>query len=299
MHTQFYDQVLTEIQSGNVKDGVTLLVGMLDTVSHDECQFTAASTSLKAHDLWALLLEDPMCGLANAVPRQPDLLIDLICDHPLDVATSSTGQRLFEVTTSLTFARAIRERAKIAEEKLVRAWQAGAQICILGIDNLRALRSLENQYLSNIIFVDPDPRSLQRSMDAFGPSLHCVNATPEAFLKSSAEATAPFDLICATALADHLQPAALEALLSLGRDCLAAQGALQIASFVPQHLGTGWRRACLGWDINCHNEPQIAASAARAGLCARTYRDTSDSVIWSEFRRANKELNEGGLRNGY
>ena len=299
MHTQFYDQVLTEIQSGNVKDGITLLVGMLDTVSHDECQFAAASTLLKAHDLWRLLLEDPICAFANALPRQPALLVDLICDQAVPASTSSTGRRLFEVTSSLTFARAIRERVKITDDKLVRAWQAGSKTCILGVDNLRALRSLAGQDLSNITFVDSDPLNLTRSEAAFGPSLIRLNASTEQFLCGSAKTGARFDLICATTAADYLAPDALAAFFLRGRTRLSNQGVLQIASFVPQHLGSGWRRACLGWNINGHTASQITHSAARASLVASSYRDTTDSVIWSELRLANEKLTKVEPKNGH
>ncbi len=293
MHTQFYDQILTEIQSGNVKDGITLLVGMLDAVAQDESALAAASASLKAHDLWALLLEDPICALANAVPREPALMVDLIRDQSALTEGSSTAHRLFEVTACLTFARAIRERQKTAEEKLVRAWQAGAQICILGGDNLRALRTLEHQDLSNITFVDPDPLCLVRSNAAFGNSLVTVNAAPKDFLSTSLGARAPFDLICATTVADQRATAALGALLGLARNWLSQNGTIHIASFVPQHLGSGWRRVCLGWEIECHTEAQITQSAAQAGLSTRTYRDITDSIVWGEFRLANETSSRG------
>lgn len=293
MHSQFYDQVLTEIQSGNTRDGITLLVGMLDAVSHDQAKFDAASLSLKAHDLWALLLEDPICAQANAVPRQPDLLVDLICEQPARITASSTGRRLFDVTASLTFARAIRERAKVAEEKLVRAWQAGARICILGQENLRALRSLAGQDLSNVTLIEPDALLLNSSEATFDRSLIRINTSAEDFLSAR---QAPFDLICATTAADHSTPLELSDLLARGCHSLTEQGSFQIASFVPGHLGTGWRRACLGWDIECHSE---ANGAAPAGLSARTYRDTTDCIVWREFRLTNEDQDKGDTNNGY
>lgn len=298
MHTQFYESILTEIQSGNVKDGVTLLVGMLDALAGDHRALSAASSALKAHELWALLLEDPICASANAVPREPDILVDLICNQPALTAASSTARRLFEVTSSLTFARAIRERAKLAEEKLVRAWQTGAKICILGADNLRALRTLAGQDLSNIIFVDSDPQTLARSTAIYGNSIIGVNASPEAFLSAAPSNHAPFDLICAATLADQHGPEALGDLLSKARNWLTQNGTLHTASFVPQHLGSGWRRVCLGWDIECHTEAHITQSAADAGLNARTYRDITDSVIWAEFRLGNETSSRGDLDNG-
>lgn len=298
MNTHFYDQILTEIQSGNVKDGITLLVGMLDAVCHDGSTFAAATASLKSHNLWSLLLEDPICASANATPRQPALLVDLICDQAAPASTSSTGQRLFEVTLSLTFARAVRERAKLAEEKLVRAWQTGANICVLGAGNLRVLRSLAGQDLSNITFVDPDPLCLARSKATFGDSLTGVNASLDSFLGASPTARAPFDLICATTLADQRAIAALGTLLRAARNWLTENGAMHIASFVPQHLGSGWRRACLGWDIECHSDAHITQIAADAGVSARTYRDTTDSVVWAEFRLEDETSSRGDLDNG-
>jgi hypothetical protein len=285
-HSKFYTSILTELQAGNVQGGITLLVGMLDAVADDGVALRLASDELKTHDLWQLLLQEPLCAHAAAHPGDIHALGDMICLDGHQSVTSSTGFRLFGVTSDLTFSRAFRERRRQAGEILVRAWQAGRSICLPGCSDFGALAALAGQDLSNIIIADANPDCLARLKDQLGPSINTVDEEALSFLKNAAVTGQRFDLICATELLDALAPDDLAATLSAMQGALAADGKILTASLLPDHLGNGWRRACLGWAIHCHDELQVERAASAAGLTARSYRDATDCVVWAELKLA-------------
>ncbi len=297
-HQRFFDAVLTELQSGQVKDGVTLLVGMLDTVGEDAAAMNAAREELKAHDLWQLLLQEPLCAYAASHPGQSRSLGDILCRDIRPCSISSTGVRLFGATTKLTFSRAFRERRRQASEILIRSWQSGRSIFIPGCADFSALSPLAGQDLSNIFVADSNEECLERLRDTLGPSINRVNEDALAFAKRSAENGQRFDLICAAELSDTLGSAELQNALSALSGTLSEGGKIVTASLLPGHLGSGWRYTCLGWAIHCHDEAHIARAALSAGLTARTYRDATDCVAWAEHKLSHAKVGEGKVH-GY
>jgi hypothetical protein len=282
-YAPFYDQVLSELILGSLHDGMIMLVGMLDTVSQDEASLAVAATSLRQHGLYELLLKDPLCALGNSTSNPGEALSDLICDRKTSPNLSSTGQRLFDVTRDLTFARAVQGRRRGTEDRLMRAWQSGQRICVLGHGQLRALQVLRGLDVSNVTVVSKDSIVLARLGEEFGASVKLVYDETVAFLSSPSASTARFDLICACDLPDRHDAPELAALLLASRASLTETGKVLFASFVPQHLGAGWRSICLGWALTCHRKPDLIKLAEQAGLEAHIHSDVTNSIVWSEF----------------
>jgi hypothetical protein len=242
LYTRFYDQVLTEISAGKVNDGINLLVGMLDTVDIGPGSLAQAKRELSGHSLSRMLLEDPSVADAEARPNDTAARIGMIGRAGTDSDISSTGRRLFEVTSELTFARALRQRRISFEARSTRASQLGQNITLVNntADAERCVRLAENDG--------------QR-----------------------------FDLILAPDLFDQTAEPALSHILKSLATCLSANGSIIVAALLPNHLGAGWRSACLNWNPHCHDEAALARIAASAGLSARTYRDETDCIIWCEL----------------
>jgi hypothetical protein len=300
-YTPFYDQVLSELLLGSLHDGITMLVGMLDTVSQDEASLAVAGASLREHGLYQLLLEDPLCSLGNSSANPGPALSDLICDQKTGPILSSTGQRLFDVTRDLTFARAVRGRRQGTEDRLMRAWQSGQKICVLGPGQLRALQVLKGQDLSNVTVVSHDPAALAEVGETFGAHVTRVHDDDAAFLSAPIGSIHHFDLVCACDLPDQKSAPELAALLLASRASLTETGKVLFASFVPQHLGAGWRSICMRWALTCHREPDLIKLAETAGLAAHTHCDVTNSVVWSEFTKISniKAYSWGAKSHGY
>jgi hypothetical protein len=131
LYTRFYDQVLTEISAGKVNDGINLLVGMLDTVDIGPGSLAQAKRELSGHSLARMLLEDPTVADAKARPNDTAARIGMIGEAIAAGDISSTGRRLFEVTSELTFARALRQRRESFASRYTRALQLGQKVCVL------------------------------------------------------------------------------------------------------------------------------------------------------------------------
>lgn len=296
-YTIFYDQVLNELLGGSYQSGINLLVGMLDVVSRDEAALEAALSALQTHDLFQLLVQDPLC--APDIGQDGQKIADLMCSQLLDRVITSTAQKLFEVTSNLTFSRAIRQRRVVTGTRLARAWQSGKRICVVGHGQIQALEQVRGQDLSNITCVANDATQIDFLQKHFGPSLNVACGSPSQFFKSAVEQRVGFDLVCFGDVADEVDHAALQELVQVAGASLTDAGSLSLASIVKSHLGLGWRRVCLGWAVNCHDEAELQAIGVDAGLAVTTSSDVTNCVIWSEFTKT-YEINRGGINHhGY
>jgi NADPH-dependent ferric siderophore reductase len=131
LYTRFYDQVLTEISAGKVSDGINLLVGMLDTVDIGPGSLAQAKRELSGHSLARMLLEDPSIADAESRPNDTSGRMGMIGNADASVEMSSTGRRLFEVTSELTIARALRQRREGFASRYTRTLQLGQKVCVL------------------------------------------------------------------------------------------------------------------------------------------------------------------------
>jgi hypothetical protein len=274
IYTRFYDSVLTQIEVGKVQDGINLLVGMLDTVDLQAGSLARAERELRNHSLCQMLLEDPMIAHAEAQPDNPADRLKMIFQSSVDGEVSSTGRRLFAVTRELTFACGLRERHDSFRLKLRRAWQTGQPICLID-DSDALLEGMDGQDGANITVVGL--------------------ADVRHFFAAAAKDGTRFDLILAPNLLDRHGAPALQTRFALMQSCLSEQGSIVLAGLIPQHLGAGWRSACLNWNPQCHNESDLERLASGAGMAARTYRDETDCILWAELRNASQTGDTGGI----
>ncbi len=93
-----------------------------------------------------------------------------------------------------------------------------------------------------------------------------------------------YDLICASGLAERFWGKPLVEALAHHRACLSDRGRIVLCAALSDHLGAGWRIACLNWTPCTHDERSLTEVAAAAGLSARTYRDEADCFVWAELR---------------
>jgi hypothetical protein len=298
-YSQFYDQVLNELLSGTFLEGLNLLVGMLDTLDQGGPEFEQAANTLKSHDLFEFLKRDPLVMANDAEEADFTIGADLICGADLPVSTSSTGRRLFQVTSNIAFARAYRQRRKTTQDRLISAWQAGQNICVIGHGQFMALQSLAGRELSNVTLISKSDQQADWLGSVFGSSPRICLADPTAFLQKSGQGDARFDLICADDVTDGLTTETLTQLAIAASSCLAPEGRLILAGFAPNHLGSGWRKICLGWDIFCHNENDFHKLGEAAGLTSRLCRDATNSVVQAMISKTFQPKSWGAQSDGY
>jgi hypothetical protein len=269
--TSLYESVLREIVSCKVEQGINLLAGMLDALCMQGVSLDEAAAELSLHMLHQVLLEDPIYRHATLHPNDCAALAKIIAGALGDPSLSSTGQRLAAATANLPIARALRQRFEHFERQIGCGWQEGLWLCILGSETLTTLPTLAGRELSNVTFV-VGPVDIMRL-----------------------EAGSTFDLIYAPSLADTINTPALFEMFAQVRPLLAPSGRILFSALLPNHLGTGWRLACLNWQACTHEEADLRACAAEAGFSANIYRDESNCSVWGELRIApHLNIGEGG-----
>jgi hypothetical protein len=241
-----YDSVLAEIEIGHADQAVNRLVGMLDAVELHAAFAAAAKCQLRDHMLFDLLRSDPLCS-------------NLGRDFAADVRgiCSPTGERLSAITGQLPLIRALRQRHEQVEKRIVRAWEQGQSVCVIDETDVCAFDALADRARPNIV----------------AHSLLSFQATDTRF-----------DLIIGARLADTLKHHALQDFLKLANLRLKQGGTVALAALRSGHQGTGWRRMCLNWHPETHDEASLIASGKAAGLNTHIYRDESDCILWCDFR---------------
>jgi predicted TPR repeat methyltransferase len=150
--------------------------------------------------------------------------------------------------------------------------------------------------LSNVTLVAPDRDVALRLSEKFGATATIVQVHICAFFEQASATASKFDLICATDLPDQSSIEDLNAFLCTAQTCLSETGKIQLASFLPDHLGSGWRTVCLNWALHCFQESDLVQLGQAVGLHTSTYRDAANCVAWSEFSKT-KNSNSWGARN--
>lgn len=267
-YNHFYDQILEQIEAGHVHDGVMQLAGMLDALARDGERFEGVKAEFHQHLLFELLMQHPTSGFAAGHPRKL-ALFDLIAAETAPEGTSSTGKRLFAVTSQMGFARAIRDQEQRLRQTLIRAWQQGKQIALLGESSLLATVDLSDRDVSNI---------------------ECSSAA--VFFASTHR---NFDLIIIADIAEVFDEDCLGSFFARVPVLMTEQSSLQMASLSPGHSGAGWLDACLGVRPTTMGDAGLNQCAARHGLSITSYRDASGCLIISDLSLS-ASMRPGGVK---
>lgn len=281
----FYDQVLDQLNRGNINGGLHFLAGSLVSADAGE----SARPILRDHELHSVLMEDPYTARAFSKPRGyagDAVLIDMIYDQRPPETTAQRGRDIFSVTTEFPVSRAVRERRNSAAEFLEREWRAGKRICALASGHLREANGLEGQDLRNIVAVDQDQASLDVVYDHHGDRINLVHANVVHYLRSAARSGEKFDFIYTLGLTDYFDDRAMRLLHRLMRDCLTPGGTIMLANFVPHHIAVGWMDAVMDWHLVYRTEAELQAFALDIGMTPRTWLDSTGSIAWCAMKDA-------------
>ena len=199
---------------------------------------------------------------------------------------SALGRKIFEVTVQFQAPEAVRQRRNYAETVVTAACQRGQRVLVMAGGHFREGDALIGRDLTNITLVDQDPLSLNRIRTKHSQAINLIEANVFRYLREAAKAGEPFDLIYTLGLTDYLDGRSMRLLHKLMKACLAPDGTLLLANFVPDHLGTGWLDAVMDWQLILRDERKLEQYAAEIGMTPKTWRDPTGSVAWCEMANA-------------
>jgi extracellular factor (EF) 3-hydroxypalmitic acid methyl ester biosynthesis protein len=287
MHNErFFDLTLRAIETGQLDHAYPMLAGKLFADYADADRWPVARQALHNHPLHGVLMEDPYTARAANKPRGyagDAELIDLIYDRNPPQGSSPRAVSMFSSSIAFPVAEAVRQRRNYAEQRLSTAWAAGKSICALACGHLREADPLAGRDVSNIVAVDQDGLSLDVVRANHGATIRTEQANVIHYLRNAAKRGEQFDLIYTLGLTDYFDGRAMSLLHRLMRDCLAPDGEIMLANFLPGHLAIGWMDAVMDWHLVYREESELHRHAAEIGMTARTFRDPTDSIAFCEM----------------
>ena len=102
------------------------------------------------------------------------------------------------------------------------------------------------------------------------------------------------DLVVALQFVSRCPLERLAAGLSQLASIVSPGGRLLLSSFLPFHVGSGWRVLRSGDELHMHNEASLTAAAEDAGLELSSFRESQNTLLWAvaQLRGASTNLEE-------
>lgn len=289
MHNEhFYDQTLAMINAGQLPAALSMLAGNLHNAHVYAQTWGETREALHRHPLHAVLLQDPFTARCVAKPRgyAGDAgLIDIIYDETVPEYPSALGSDIFNITVKFQAPEGVRQRRYHAESVVAEAWRTRQRVCVLACGHFREADALIGCDLGQITVVDQDALSLAVVKANHGTRLSIVEANVFSYLRRTAAKGEKFDLIYTLGLTDYLDARAMRLLHRMIAACLAPDGRVLLANFVPNHLATGWMDAVMDWQLIYRDEQELEGYAREIDMTPRTWRDPTGSIAWCEMRR--------------
>ena len=266
-YMQFYDQIMSQIEAGHAGRALLQLSAILDAAAMTPDGYAAAADALRQHELFPLVHHRHRLGIPSIFDK---------AEPPKGLNT--TSQMLLAALDELPLVQALRARSQFAAPFIIQAWQAGRSICLSGSGIAGILQQLGGRDVSNI------------AVCGQGAEQHGYNVRPFAAIKDALASQADFDLIYAPDVLFETAASDLASTFASAANGLSANGIARFSALTPAHLGTGWRRACLGWEPHVHDEMALSDAADAARLNARIYRDSGGCILWCDVSRGPNNL---------
>jgi len=263
------------IERGQVEPSMAEFVAALAAtraaVPHEDWRRMAAT--IVAHPVHALMMNDPYTAAAFEKTRgyagDADTL-DFVYRHRCAPSqTTPLGRRLFQITTDVPIACAVRARtrylADLVAETLAR--QPDATIVSIACGHMRELDGLELPATNGaqIVGFDHDAATLERLTRTYGTRVAARPASVRQLL-ARPEIVPAADLIYAAGLFDYLENRAASLLIRRLRSRLAPGGMLVVTNLTARNAEIAYMESVMDWWMVYRDEDALRRLAvARTG----------------------------------
>ena len=249
---EFYDSVVSNIESGDKQFACARFIGVLDALVASGINMQVWREALIGHRLGEML------GFTGFAPDQSRLIFA--------PEMAEFDFNFPEISSASAFG--VNTRSVMAQNAIHRAVQTNQSVLTC------------------------DPASHSAALDA----CPAITETDNLFRTDSIAEIEPlsqrFDLIVALQFVSRCVAHSLTAQLSNLASFLTPGGSLLLSSFLPFHVGSGWRLLCADDEPHMHSEDSLAARARDAGLELSTFRESQNALLWAFAQRQ-------GLSNHY
>jgi extracellular factor (EF) 3-hydroxypalmitic acid methyl ester biosynthesis protein len=263
-----------EIESA-MAEFVAALAAMRAAVPHDNWRRIAAT--ILAHPVHALMMNDPYTAAAFEKARGyagDAETLDFVYRHRCAPSqTTPLGRRLFQITTDVPIACAVRARTRYLADLVAQTLAASPAATIVSIacGHMRELDGLELAAMNGVRVhgFDHDAITLERLKRTYG-----THVTPRAAsvrqLLSHPEIVPAADLIYAAGLFDYLEDRAASLLIRRLRSRLAPSGTLVVTNLTARNAEIAYMESVMDWWMVYRDDQALRRLAGHQDAEART-----------------------------
>lgn len=301
------DSIQAKIELGAAAAAVPELFAVLDDMSaslgvEDRAELRAAC---RAHEIFPLLLEDPIVRRSNEKPRGyagDAVMLDFIYEGlppELAAATSLCGRQVFQSTAGHGApARSVRYRRDLLAERVdaLASRVPFPRLLSVACGHLREARvsrAATAGLIGEWVAMDQDATSLDVVSGLVPYGVVPMKASVRDLLRGTAT-PGPFDFVYSAGLYDYLEQGAATRLTEILFGMLEPGGELLIANFVPSFSGHAFVDFFMDWRLECRSEDAMRALAG--GLASSevatisTWVDPIGCVAYLEVRKSSQAV---------
>ena len=267
------------IERGTIEPSMAEFVAGLATmraaVPHERWRRIAAT--IVAHPVHALMMNDPYTAAAFEKARgyagDADTLDFVYRHRSAPSRTTPLGRRLFQITTDVPIACAVRARTRYLADLVAETLAASPAATIVSIacGHMRELDGLELSAANGarVYGFDHDAATLERLTRMYGASVAARPASVRQLL-SHPESIPAADLIYAAGLFDYLEDRAASLLIERLRSRLAPGGTLAVTNLTGRNAEIAYMESVMDWWMVYRDDDALRRLAPAEGAEART-----------------------------
>lgn len=231
----------------------------------------ALCSGLDSHPAVSQLLEDPCLRDARQKPAgyagDARMLDYVYFQDPGPQPMTATGRALFNVSTRLPIAAAVRERcASLRDAIVLRARAGDISIASIACGHARELDLIPSHLLKRIRFwgLDHDPQSIEHCRSQHGSPRAAFHVGSVRDLLAGHISIPPSDLVYASGLFDYLDERTGARLLGRMIAALKDGGSIVVPNLTPENEEVGYIEAVLDWWMYYRTVTDMAKLASLA-----------------------------------
>lgn len=255
----------------------------------------ASCAGLDLHPAVSQLLEDPYSRDARTKPAgyagDARTLDYVYLQDPGPQPMTCTGRALFEVSTTVPIAVAVRRRcATLAENITGRAQDRPISVASIACGHARELDRIPDDTRKRIQFwgMDQDPKSIQYCQSHHDPSHARFEVGSIRDLIAGRVRIPPSDFVYASGLFDYLDQRAGAILVKRMIAAVTSGGSVMVPNLTPDNDEVGYMEAVMDWWMCYRTEAEMARLAElpdsdRSHLRTTTFLGADNRVAWLQI----------------
>jgi extracellular factor (EF) 3-hydroxypalmitic acid methyl ester biosynthesis protein len=256
---EFLDIAMTKIQSGQVEEGMHLLVSELTTLysSTSSATWNHLLEMLLNHPIQELLLQDPLTYRSFSKPRGyagDAVLIDMIYfPQKTDLSSvSSIGKEIYRYNTRSPLSCTLRKRMSLTADYIDEFAKQRDNISVLSVASghcreLKYSEAMKNGDVERFVALDNDESSLEFMKNEYKEmNLEAVPLSVSDIIKGKSQ-LGEFDLIYSAGLYDYLSNRFAQKLTSQLYKMLKPGGKLMLINIAQEYDEVGYLESFMDW----------------------------------------------------